>query len=46
MLDRMLRRDGKCVDVGKRYQVWVWRVEGKDEVFKPRSAKVHVKFDE
>ncbi|KAL5316579.1 hypothetical protein ACEPPN_015628 [Leptodophora sp. 'Broadleaf-Isolate-01'] len=45
-LDKMLDRDGRCVRVGQRLQEWVWRVGGKDEVFRPRSGKVHIKFDE
>lgn len=45
-MDKMLNRNGKCVHVGQRLQEWVWRMEGKDEVFKPRSKKVHIKFDE
>lgn len=32
--------------MGQRLQEWVWRVGGKDEVFRPRSGKVHIKFDE
>ncbi|KAH7313217.1 hypothetical protein BKA65DRAFT_484401 [Rhexocercosporidium sp. MPI-PUGE-AT-0058] len=46
VLDKMLDRNGKCVRVGQRLQEWVWRAEGKDEVFKPRSRKVHIKFDD
>lgn len=46
MLDKMLGRRGKCVHVGQRMQEWVWKTEGKDEVFKPRSQKVHIKFDD
>ncbi|PVH85954.1 hypothetical protein DL98DRAFT_603648 [Cadophora sp. DSE1049] len=46
MLDKMLNQNGKCVHVGQRLQEWVWKMEGKDEVFGPKSKKVHIKFDE
>ncbi|KAK0128986.1 hypothetical protein ONS95_000928 [Cadophora gregata] len=44
MLDNMLNRDCKCVHVGHRMQEWVWNIEEKDEVFKPRIKKLHIKF--
>ncbi|KAL2061850.1 hypothetical protein VTL71DRAFT_7228 [Oculimacula yallundae] len=45
MLDRMLSRQGRCVSVERKAQVWTWEAE-KGEVFRPRSKKVHIRFDE
>lgn len=46
MLDKMLDREGKYVNLGQRCQEWLWKVEGNGEVFRPRRGKVHIKFDE
>lgn len=46
MLDKMLNWNEKCVHMGQRLQEWVWKMEGKNEVFKPMCKKVHIKFDE
>ena len=47
MLDSMLGKQGEYVlEESKPWrQVYVWGVEGEDEVFKPKSTKRHIKFN-